>query len=134
MARQYNQAIVLLKHAASEYTTDILQPDMADVSAALAVLQDLYPLYAKEASVIHELKQVKFESDRSNWRAKHMKLRALMRQYPNDFYINSTDKHLAGVTHKSGFRFHMPADEVPEGYLARPIGVAPWQNQYEKQQ
>jgi hypothetical protein len=66
---------------------------------------------------IEALRQVKVESDRRNWSAKHKALRDMIDKYPKDFKLDSEDGSIVGVTHKSGFRFHMPRQVVPSTWL-----------------
>lgn len=90
----------------------------ADILAARKALAELFPLhaaqFAKEAVRIEELKAVKKDSDARNWKAKHARLRELIRRYPDDFAIDSRQGNLVGVTHiPTGFRYHTPAHTLP---------------------
>lgn len=95
----------------------------ADILAARKALAELFPLhaaqFAKEAVRIEELKAVKKDSDARNWKAKHARLRELIRRYPDDFYIDSAGpNNIVGITHRtSGFRYHMPRHALPEPWL-----------------
>jgi len=101
-----------------------------DTSAAASALAVLFPFRNKAAGVIDELHAVKAESDRRNWPAKHARLHALMKSSPDDWYIDSADNGIVGVTHKTGYRFHMPRHRIPDAVRQRPVGQKPWeQNQ-----
>jgi len=84
--------------------------------AARAALHALFPNREKDASILPELKAIKAESDRRNWRGKEQKLRTLMTKHPNDFVIDSHQGNLVGVTHvRTGFRYHTRRHIVPAG-------------------
>lgn len=68
--------------------------------------------------VMSALRQVKVESDRRNWNAKHKTLRDLIEKFPKDFKMDSDQGHIIGITHKSGFRFHLPRQVAPSQWLA----------------
>lgn len=63
--------------------------------------------------VVSALRTAKQESDRRNYVAKHRILRALLRQYPDQFQIDSRQGDIVGLTHNSGFRLHAPAHVLP---------------------
>jgi hypothetical protein len=98
---------------------------LASYLAARKALAELFPERekhrAKEASLINELKAVKQESDARNWKAKHGRIRELLRRYPNDFYIDSSGPHnIVGITHRStGFRYHMPLHALPDQWVSK---------------
>jgi len=98
---------------------------LASLLAARAALKYLFPgRYDQRpkfaaAPVIAKLKQLKAESDRHNWKAKHALIQELLMKYPDDFKVDSEDQHLVGLTHKSGFRFHTPRRVLPSGWKSR---------------
>lgn len=73
------------------------------------------------------LLKAKAESDRKNYRAKAALLRQLMEQSPHDFEIDSEEGPIVGLTHKSGFRIHLPRKAVPDAFWMRSPKVASWQ-------
>jgi hypothetical protein len=120
----------LIKLALCEDHPDASGWSASDVRAAYRVLADLFPgrcpVKTAASPLIEELKAVKRDSDMRNWRGKHAKLRSLMAKYPDDFYIDSRQGTIVGITHKTGFRFHMPYDKVAPVLYSRPMGKAPW--------
>lgn len=69
----------------------------------------------KDAAVIDELKNAKFESDRGNYVAKHQQLRSLMMAHPEDWHVDSVlNPSIVGVTHRpTGFRLHTHRKMLP---------------------
>lgn len=63
--------------------------------------------------VIQGLLEAKRLSDRRDYRGKHQKLRELIEKYPDDFYIDSQQGNMVGITHKSGFQIHAPLKILP---------------------
>ena len=63
--------------------------------------------------VIQELLKAKSESDRRNYRAKDEILRRLIRENPDHFRTDSSTGSIVGLTHRSGFRIHMPRKALP---------------------
>jgi len=61
------------------------------------------------------LQQAKAESDRKNYKIKHMLLRQMLRRDPDAFIMDGDDtSHVRGITHTpTGFQFHMPANTLP---------------------
>ncbi len=78
--------------------------------------QPMMPKFAngKEAAVepgtpLDELLKAKSESDKEQYHHKQMRLRKLMTAHPEDFFINSKEDQIYGITHKpTGFRMHLP--------------------------
>lgn len=72
-------------------------------------------IYRKHAaSIIPDLKKAKEYSDISNWSGKQSIIVNLMLKKPEDWIIDSDEGgHVVGVSHKSGFRFHLPRKVVP---------------------
>lgn len=65
-------------------------------------------------SVLARLMQAKLHSDAGRYDEKTKILRELMQRAPEDFYVDSPDGPYPGVTHRSGFRFHVAANAIPE--------------------
>lgn len=79
-----------------------------------ANVNQLIPAEKQSASpIIQTLLQAKELSDRRDYKGKHAKLRSLIEQYPDDFYIDSRMGDIVGLTHKSGFRIHAPSKIIP---------------------
>jgi hypothetical protein len=69
--------------------------------------------YRKTAGVLDTLRQAKQHSDARNWTAKINILRSLMESRPQDWVIDGDRQgHAIGVTHRSGFRFHLPPESL----------------------
>lgn len=61
-----------------------------------------------------QLLQAKAESDRRNWAVKHRIVRQLVQARPQDFFIDSRQGDMMGLTHQpTGFRLHVPARIMP---------------------
>lgn len=73
------------------------------------------PGKTKEAAspTLELLQKAKQHSDRKEWQPKHVIIRNLMDKSPGDWHVDSDDGRIVGVTHKSGFQFHMPKHTVP---------------------
>lgn len=72
---------------------------------------------APKSPVLKALLEAKAESDRGNYTGKHVIMRRLMRQHPDQFQIDSEDKGIVGVTHNpTRFRIHLPRHMLPSGY------------------
>lgn len=91
------------------------QPSPQANGAAQAVSQ--------RPSVLETLKAIKQESDAKNYRMKHMLLRQMMRQHPEQFIVDSSDGKYHGITHApTGFQFHVPPN-VYAGLVPRKSAV-----------
>ena len=65
-------------------------------------------------SALQQLKKAKAYSDVRDYPRKVAILRSLIQESPEDFFIDSRDKGIVGVTHKpTGFRIHMPYSAYP---------------------
>ena len=75
----------------------------------------------RPASPLDRMKELKMESDRGNYPAKHAIIRNLLHQHPNDFTLDSDQGHTVGITHpKTGFRFHTLRTSLPTGWPPKP--------------
>lgn len=75
--------------------------------------------------MLSQLQAAKAESDRKNYKMKHMLLRQAMRRSPDDFLVEDGTGHVRGVTHvPTGFRFHLPADVITKQATDSIYGVA----------
>ena len=81
-----------------------------------------HPLYIKRAdptkqaqdATLQKLLQAKAYSDARDYPHKTHLLRQLIQQHPTDFYIDSEDKGIVGVTHRpTGFQIHMLKNSYP---------------------
>jgi hypothetical protein len=53
-------------------------------------------------------------SDRKDYKGKHVRLRSLIEQFPDDFFIDSLNGDIAGITHRpTGFKIHAPLKVLP---------------------
>jgi len=69
-----------------------------------------------QSRAVDLLISAKKESDRGNYKQKQVILTALMREVPDEFFVDSEDKGISGITHKpSGFRIHTLKGSVPSG-------------------
>lgn len=58
--------------------------------------------------------RAKQESDRRNYRSKHLILAELLRKFPKDFLVDSEEKGIVGLTHKpTKFKIHIPYAKAP---------------------
>lgn len=65
-------------------------------------------------SIIDELKKAKAASDAKRYGEKEGIMRGLLTTYPDQFYVDSSEKDLVGITHEpSGFRMHLRHNAVP---------------------
>jgi hypothetical protein len=64
-------------------------------------------------AIIKLLLQARLAGDTRTWDRKAGLSREALRSAPDDFYIDSRDKHIVGLTHSpTGFRFHLPENQV----------------------
>jgi len=68
---------------------------------------------------LRSLLAAKAESDRRNYAAKHAILRNMILQEPSNFEIDSEDGGIVGLTHRNGFRIHIPRTALPTVKLVR---------------
>jgi hypothetical protein len=68
----------------------------------------------KSGTPLEELRRVKVLSDRRDYQGKHGLLHSLIERYPEDFFIDSTNGDIVGITHRpTGFRVHAPVRIIP---------------------
>jgi len=75
----------------------------------------LEPIMQKKepASRLPQLLAAKAHSDARRYAHKHQLMQGIMRQYPDEFVIDSEDKKYYGITHTpTGFRMHLPRQIV----------------------
>jgi hypothetical protein len=85
----------------------------------------------KSAGDLDTLKTLKAESDRGNYSEKQRLFRMIYRQDPESFEVDSSKDGIVGLTHKkTGFRFHMKAEVVPQEIQKEAGGVADVNAQY----
>lgn len=75
------------------------------------------PGFGKAAHpALARLIEAKTHSDARRYSNKHMILRELLRQAPQDFLIDSEERGILGLTHRpTRFRIHMPGVYLPSG-------------------
>lgn len=67
------------------------------------------------------LQEAKARSDVRDYAGKHAKLRQLLEKYPSDFYIDSQNGNIVGITHaRTGFQIHAPMNVLPPGIRRKP--------------
>lgn len=97
--------------------------ELAEKVAALAVKKR--KAKPKPPRALDRLRLAKFESDRRNYGAKHEILRAMMKESPDDFAIDSEENGMYGFTHvPTSFRIHAPRRVVPQSALMRRLPPA----------
>lgn len=75
---------------------------------------------ANPLTPLRSLITAKQHSDIKDYPAKHRILRNLMLQHPNDFYIDSVDGNIVGLTWKPGkFKIHAPKSVVPDNIITQ---------------
>lgn len=79
----------------------------------LAAARAAAEVLGQKPSVISLLQKAKEESDRKNYPAKHHILQTLLEKHPEQFYQDSEQGDIVGITHRSGFRLHMPRRLLP---------------------
>jgi len=77
---------------------------------------------------IDQLLLAKKESDRKNYKVKHMILYQLMQRHPEDFTIEVDNHGITGLTHiPTGFRIHTVTEAVPselrKSAVSMPVGL-----------
>jgi hypothetical protein len=91
--------------------------------AAKRALRSLFGEDEKRAAgpVLVGLQQAKSYSDKRDYYSKHAKLRQLIEKYPSDFYIDSEQGNIVGVTHRpTNFKMHAPRHVLPPGIRRTP--------------
>lgn len=84
--------------------------------AYLAARKRAHPEHEKKSvgPVLQQLLQMKQLSDRKDYKGKHSRLRSLIESYPDDFFIDSVNGNVAGVTHRpTNFKIHAPLRVLP---------------------
>lgn len=77
------------------------------------------PHYIREA--VNKLKQAKRHSDKKEYQTKARIVINLMKRNPDDFFVDSEEKGIVGLTHKpSGFQIHLKNVQIP-GNLKRKL-------------
>ena len=76
-----------------------------------------------DPTVLPQLRQAKLESDNYNYAKKTEILRNLISQNPNDWVIDSDQGYTVGITHRSGFRFHIPKHNIMDLLQQSPAAV-----------
>lgn len=122
-AAGYGLSDLLLGGVRGKKEEDVAEPEMEKTSAVdyfSGVMKntDTVPLQPGAGPrggvrIIDQLRQAKVESDRRNWQAKHRILRSLLMKRPTEFWIDSDEGEILGITHRSGFKFHLPRRVVP---------------------
>ncbi len=69
--------------------------------------------------VLDDLKAAKRESDRRNYTGKHRIMRKLLDAHPDDFRVDSRSGCFWGLTHRGGFRMHLPRAVIPDAFRSR---------------
>jgi hypothetical protein len=70
-------------------------------------------------SDVASLLKAKSESDRRRYPAKHEILRRMIVAKPHNFEIDSEEKGIVGLSHRSGFKIHIPRTALPTVKLRR---------------
>lgn len=74
---------------------------------------DLDAAEERKFDVVKQLRKAKALSDRRQYSQKHVLLNRLMTDSPSDFYEDSRERNIVGVTHRpSNFRIHIPANKL----------------------
>ncbi|HXS24019.1 MAG TPA: hypothetical protein VN719_07310, partial [Gemmatimonadales bacterium] len=96
------------------------------------------PFNQDDHPVIGELRKAKERSDRGDYLGKHEILRQLLKERPGEFFIDSHEHPMVGITHRpTRFRIHMPEVALPDEFVGREKkagglgqtiakGLAPW--------
>lgn len=90
---------------------------LAEISEQKRQYNDKFVRLLKSSSAVPVLLNAKRESDRKNYGAKHELLRQLLKERPEDFIVDSENKGIIGLTHKSGFRIHAPRRVLPLEFI-----------------
>lgn len=70
------------------------------------------------------LQEAKRLSDKRNFSEKNKRLRMLLQQFPDDFYIDSIQGGVVGITHKkTNFKIHMPMRMLPSTFKGKNINA-----------
>jgi hypothetical protein len=74
---------------------------------------DLDAAEERKFDIVKQLRKAKTLSDRRQYSQKHLLLNRLMADSPHDFYEDSRERDIVGVTHRpSNFRIHIPANKL----------------------
>lgn len=76
-------------------------------------LERFAPKKAAADDVLPRLLAAKQLSDVRNYAGKQAVMRALLLERPDEFYIDSEQGNIVGITHRNGFRIHLPRRTVP---------------------
>jgi len=83
-------------------------------------VQPLEPVvFTKLAARVAELLEAKAYSDRRDYARKHKILRRLVAERPDEFTIDSKAKGIIGLTHRTGFKIHVPSRVLPASFLEK---------------
>lgn len=76
---------------------------------------------------LHDLKKAKSYSDVRKYEAKHLLMRQLLNDTPEEFMVDSEDSGIIGITHiPTGFRMHLPKTVIAGVTLSdKQAGLAP---------
>ena len=67
----------------------------------------------RDKAIIRLLLEAKAAGDTRTWDRKAGLSREALRHAPGDFYEDSRERHIVGLTHRpTGFRFHLPEDQI----------------------
>jgi len=101
--------------ATDDYLRSISDKKDAINSRFMQLLKDVgtQKKSAEAMRPIEQLLAAKAESDRRNYKAKHALMRQLIMAEPGAFVVDSANNGILGLTHRSGFRIHLPQNVVP---------------------
>ena len=77
------------------------------------------PVAPPRPVVLQQLLTAKAESDRRRYPAKHAILRQAILAEPSAFVIDSEENGIVGLSHRNGFRIHIPRTALPTVKLHR---------------
>lgn len=76
-----------------------------------------YVIKVALAGPLADLLEAKKKSDVKDYAYKHRILRSIMERYPDDFFIDSIDGSIAGISHRpTSFKIHMPIAQLPSQF------------------
>ncbi len=121
------------KNVASDPTAGVVGGGTLGGLLGYLAMRKLLPDYEKQgASPLQILLQAKQLSDQKDYHGKHQRLRMLMDRYPDDFFVDSVNNDIAGITHRpTNFKVHVPIRVLPnklrgsaQTSQAKPKGVS----------
>jgi hypothetical protein len=116
-----DRALSALRPAWGSYLAGAVLPPML-IGAGAGLSKMLLQKSSAADPVVTRLLEAKAHSDAGNYEQKTQIVRELIAQDPGAWRVDSRLNRFVGLTHKSGFKLHLPADRVAD--LFPPTAIA----------